>query len=185
MHRQDLIKKLEAYNPEFEAEQEFRVRFLDFIKNNKDCFERTLPEGHITGSAWIVNHDKTKFLMTHHQKLDRWLQLGGHADGDTDIINVATKEALEESGLHSVKLLSQEIFDIDIHTIPARKQDPEHLHYDVRFLFEADEQESLIVSNESKNLGWLTIDELQASCGENDSIFRMAKKTRRKSLLKH
>ncbi|MEP2770989.1 MAG: NUDIX hydrolase [Fulvivirga sp.] len=185
MHRQALINKLENYNPEFEAEQEFRVRFLDFIKNNPDCFERTLLEGHITGSAWIVNHDRTKFLMTHHHKLDRWLQLGGHADGDSDIINVATNEALEESGLKSIKLIIQDIFDIDIHTIPARKQDPEHLHYDVRFVFEADEQEPLVVSNESKNLGWLTYEELIKTCGENDSIFRMAEKTRRKSLLKN
>ena len=184
MHRQDLIKKLEDYNPEFEAESEFRVRFLSFIKQNKDCFERTLLEGHITGSAWIVNHDRTKFLMTHHKKLDRWLQLGGHADGDPDVINVAKNEALEESGLKSIKLISNAIFDIDIHTIPARKQDPEHLHYDVRFLFEADEQESLVVSRESKNLGWLTYDQLEAYCGLNDSIFRMAKKSQRLLLQK-
>lgn len=185
MHREALINKLENYNPEFEAEREFRVRFLNFINNNPNCFERTLLEGHITGSAWIVNHDRTKFLMTHHQKLDRWLQLGGHADGDSDIINVATNEALEESGLKSIKLISQDIFDIDIHTIPARKQDPEHLHFDVRFLFEADEQEPLVVSNESKNLAWLTYEKLIKTCGENDSIFRMAKKTRTKSLLKN
>ena len=182
MHRQDLIKKLENYNPEFEAEQEFRVRFLGFIKNNTDCFERTLAEGHITGSAWIVNSDRTKFLMTHHQKLDKWLQLGGHADGDTNIIRVATKEAEEESGLKSIRLKSTDIFDIDIHTIPARKNEPEHLHYDIRFLFEADESEQLQVSVESKDLAWLTYDELKHACGENDSIFRMAEKINRASL---
>lgn len=177
MHRQDLINKLNDYSPEFEAEKEFRASFLSFVKQNPECFERSLEEGHVTGSAWIINKTGTKVLLTHHHKLDRWLQLGGHADGDPDIINVATKEALEESGLKSIRLVSQSIFDIDIHTIPARKTDPEHLHYDIRFLFQADENEPLVVSNESKDLAWVELDKLAALVESNDSIMRMMQKS--------
>ncbi|MBL6448359.1 NUDIX hydrolase [Fulvivirga sp. 29W222] len=177
MHRQDLIKKLNKYSPEFEAEKEFRASFLSFIERNINCFERSLKEGHITGSAWIINETSTKALLTHHHKLNRWLQLGGHADGDPDIINVATKEALEESGLKSIRLVSKSIFDIDIHTIPARKADPEHLHYDIRFLFKADENEPLVISSESKDLAWVEMDKLETLVESNDSIIRMMQKS--------
>lgn len=176
MHRKDLTNKITVYNPEFDEEVKFRVSFLSFIRQHTDCFERSLKIGHITGSAWIINQSRDKALLTHHRKLNRWLQLGGHADGDSDIIRVASKEAEEESGLKSLRLLETNIFDIDIHTIPARKEDPEHLHYDVRFLFEADENEELIVSNESKELAWVSFDELKKVTNENDSILRMVKK---------
>lgn len=176
MHRQKLIQQLEGYSPEFEVEKEFRASFLSFIKANADCFERTLEQGHITGSAWIVNDKRDKALLTHHFKLDRWLQLGGHADGDPDIMRVSTREAMEESGL-SVKLLNNNIFDIDIHTIPARKSEPEHLHYDIRFLFIADDKEPLTLNNESKELAWLSKHQLEEFTGGNESILRMAAKS--------
>ncbi|ELR72319.1 Adenosylhomocysteinase [Fulvivirga imtechensis AK7] len=177
MHRQKILEQLQSYSPELEAEKQFRASFLAFIEVNSTCFERSLQEGHITGSAWIINHERDKALLTHHFKLDRWLQLGGHADGDPDIIRVATKEATEESGLSSIELVSDQIFDIDIHTIPARKAEPEHLHYDVRFLFKADEQEPLVVNRESKELAWLYKNELWKLSNNNESILRMAEKS--------
>ncbi len=176
MHRKDLIEKITNYSPEFEEEVKFRASFLSFIQQHPNCFERSLEIGHITGSSWIVNHTRTKALLTHHRKLNRWLQLGGHADGDPDIIRVSSKEAQEESGLKSLKLVNNYIFDIDIHTIPARKSEPEHLHYDVRFLFEADENEALVISEESKELQWVPFNELKKVTDENDSILRMVKK---------
>ncbi len=177
MHRQTLLNKLKAYSPENEEELVFRASFLTFMANNANCFERSLLEGHITGSAWIVNKTGDKALLTHHKKLNRWLQLGGHADGETDIIKVATNEAIEESGLTSLTLVSQSIFDIDIHPIPARGHEPEHLHYDVRFLYEADEHEPLKVSDESHNLGWISFSELAHYTANNASILRMAEKS--------
>ena len=177
MHRQALVEKLTEYRPEFEIEVEFRASFLSFIKQYSDCFERTQKVGHITGSAWIINKTGNKALLTHHKKLDRWLQLGGHADGEPDVIKVSRKEAEEESGLMSLQLHSENIFDIDIHTIPARKADPEHLHYDVRFLFIADENESLTISQESKNLAWIAFEDLKIKSNHNESILRMAKKS--------
>lgn len=178
MHRQALVKKLEEYSPEFEEEVEFRASFLSFIKQYSDCFERTQKLGHITGSSWIINKTGNKALLTHHKKLDRWLQLGGHADGEPDIIKVSRKEAEEESGLKSLQLYSENIFDIDIHIIPTRKTEPEHLHYDVRFLFIADEDEALTISEESKNLAWIPFEELEVKSNHNESILRMAKKSR-------
>lgn len=176
MHRQDLIRKLEAYSPEFEEEKKFRASLLTFIEKNSACFERTLQEGHITGSGWIVNESRSKALLTHHRKLDKWLQPGGHADGDADIVRVATKEVVEESGLGSVRLISSAIFDIDIHLIPGFGATPEHLHYDVRFLFEADEAEPLTITRESKDLAWIALNQLRYYTDSNDSILRMAKK---------
>lgn len=178
MHRKDLIQKLENYSPEDNNEKVFRASFLSFINAHEDCFERSLQIGHITGSAWIVNKTYDKALLTHHKKLNRWLQLGGHADGETDIVKVSTKEALEESGLSSLELVSESLFDIDIHTIPARKSDPEHLHYDIRMLFTADENEPFTVSSESNNLGWISLEELGYYSQNNESILRMAEKTK-------
>lgn len=177
MHRNSLLQKLENYIPEDGEEIQFRDSFFQFISSYPDCFERTQQKGHITGSAWIINQSFDKALLTHHRKLDRWLQLGGHADGESNIIKVSQKEASEESGLQSLKLLSEDIFDIDIHPIPERKNEPEHLHYDVRFLFQADEYEPFYISEESINLGWIALDQLEEKTKKNASILRMARKT--------
>ena len=176
MHRSPLLAQLDAYNPINSEEIAFKKDMRCFITENEHCFERTLSSGHITGSAWVVNYSFSKALLTHHSKLDRWLQLGGHADGNTDIIAVASKEAEEESGLESLELVSKSIFDIDIHTIPAHKIEPEHLHYDIRFLFKADENEILHVSSESKSLKWIPLEQLSVYTRCNKSILRMADK---------
>ena len=75
------------------------IRFIDFVESHDDCFERLLQVGHVTASAWVLNPDASKTLLTHHRKLNKWLQLGGHADGDTNVLNVATREVMEESGI--------------------------------------------------------------------------------------
>ncbi len=177
MNSKNLIAKLSSYFPQSKVEQDFKSSFLEFVHTYDNCFERTLRIGHITGSAWIVNQSFDKALLTHHKKLNRWLQLGGHADGESDVLKVSTKEAIEESGLSSLKPHSLEIFDIDIHTIPARGVEPEHLHYDIRFLFVADDMEELQISSESKDLAWINIEDLAKLTENNESISRMAKKS--------
>ncbi len=153
------------------------VGLLDaFVRRQPDCFERTcFEDGHITGSAWIVCPQRRRVLLTHHRKLKKWLQLGGHSDGDANTLRVATREAEEESGLR-MKPLSEGMFDIDIHTIPARGDDPEHKHYDVRFLFEADDHAPLTISDESNDLRWVLIEELHNLTSE-ESVLRMAHKS--------
>ena len=175
MHRQPLLDQLTAYAAKHPEEAATVSRFIDFVKAEADCFERSLAAGHVTGSAWIVNEDGTQTLLTHHAKLDRWLQLGGLADGEADVLAVALKEAREESGLHDFVPVGDGIFDLDIHPIPARKTDPEHLHYDVRYVLRATGNTNYIVSDESHDLRWVTLDQVAELTGE-ESMLRMVRK---------
>ncbi len=149
-----------------------------FVETHTDCFERSLSVGHVTGSAWILDRQRAFALLTHHRKLDKWLQPGGHADGDSDILRVAMREAREESGLEEIRPVSEDIFDVDIHAIPARKTEPAHLHYDVRFLLEADRNAPLALSEESRSLRWVALDRI-AQLNPEESIARMVVKARR------
>ena len=179
MDRNNLIQQLQNYKTAYSREKEFIPAFLQLLNNYNNCYDRSLEHGHITGSSWIIDQSKKYVLLTHHQKLDKWLQLGGHADGDENVQNVAFREAEEESGLKKIRLLKSGIFDIDIHTIPARKGEQEHLHYDIRYLFEADRSEPLSINHESKALEWVALDEISDKVNRNDSIIRMVEKSAR------
>lgn len=176
MHRRALLSLLSAYEPSSPEDDAARERIAAFVRSHADCFERSLLEGHVTGSAWIVDASRSCCLLTHHRKLDRWLQLGGHADGDPDVLAVAMREAREESGLASLRAVAVSIFDCDVHAIPARKAEPEHFHYDVRFLLEADAGEPLVVSEESRQLAWVALGEVAALSGDA-SVVRMVAKS--------
>ncbi len=158
-------------------EAEMTAATLAFVEAEPRCAERSLAVGHLTGSAWIVNRERTRTLLTHHRKLNKWLQLGGHADGDLDLAAVALREAQEESGLRNLRLVSPVLFDVDRHRIPARGTEPEHWHYDLRFVFEADPDEALVLSDESHDLAWIEIARL-ADFNDEESMLRMARKTR-------
>jgi len=119
MHRNPLRQLLASYPIIYPDDKTHLKRVEAFVEKYPRCFERNLAIGHITGSAWIVSPDRLHVLMTHHKKLNRWLQLGGHADGNPDVFTVALREAQEESGLKRIKPLAQQIFDIDVHPIPA------------------------------------------------------------------
>lgn len=176
MHRRPLLDLLAGYRP-FDADDAAACeRIRAFVAANADCFERSLLEGHVTGSAWIVDASRSRCLLTHHRKLERWLQLGGHADGEADVLGVAMREAREESGLASLRVVTPAIFDCDVHLIPARKSEPDHWHYDVRFLFEADPDEALVVSEESKELAWVALTGVAPLSGDA-SVMRMVAKT--------
>ena len=151
-------------------------RLQSFVEDNPRCFSRELGIGHVTGSAWLLDRAMKRVLLTHHKKLDIWVQLGGHADGESDISRVALREAVEESGIDTVELLAPDIFDIDIHLIPARGSEPEHYHYDCRFLLVADADESFVVSDESHNLAWIPLGEV-ARYSTEESMSRMVQKT--------
>jgi len=175
MHREKLLQLLSRHRPADEREHESHERMLAFVRGHADCFERSLAVGHITGSAWLISADGARALLTHHRKLNMWLQLGGHADGDSDVLAVALREAHEESGLTDIEPVSTEIFDVDVHRIPARKNEPQHWHYDVRFLVRATGSERISVSDESHDLRWVTPEEL-AALDVDASVRRMAKK---------
>jgi len=177
MHRQWILEKITQYQPENSADQLQKERLTKFVQNNSDCFMRENLAGHITGSAWIIDPDFTQSLMTHHFKLDQWLQLGGHSDGDSNTLDVALREVTEESGLKNIKPFHENIFDIDIHDIPARPGTPEHLHYDVRFIIVADPNEPLIRQvEESNDLQWIPLEKV-GEYNPRESIVRFVRKT--------
>lgn len=139
------------------------------------AFERRRLDGHFTASCWLVSADGRRALLTHHRKLDRWLQPGGHADGDTDLARVALREAQEETGVAELAV-DAGIFDIDRHRIPARGDEPEHWHYDVRYVIRAGADERFVVSDESHALAWRGVAEIAADPSMDDSLRRMARR---------
>jgi len=181
-NREKLKVQFENYRTPYEEESDFVQSFMDLLGDEK-AFVRERLAGHFTASAWIVNKRRTHTLLTLHRKLGRWLQLGGHADGNENLLEVALTEAKEESGLSSLQLVDSSIFDLDMHIIPERKHVPEHFHYDVRFMIEADIAEPLQISNESLSLAWITFDSVQDMIGYNPSILRMLEKTSRSEIL--
>jgi 8-oxo-dGTP pyrophosphatase MutT (NUDIX family) len=177
MNRQYILQQLHAHKPADEHERTMREAILRFVEAYENCAARSLLVGHLTGSAWVVDEELTHALLTHHRKLDLWVQLGGHVEEDADMLAAAWREAREESGLTEVRCLSEEIFDVDVHAIPARPGEPEHFHYDIRFLFQADRRAPLVVSSESKELAWLSLPEIETLTQE-ESVLRMVRKTR-------
>jgi 8-oxo-dGTP pyrophosphatase MutT (NUDIX family) len=169
-----LIALLDEYRQRHSDELDTIEQTCALIRTEPRCFERDCWRGHITGSAWLVDATATRVLLTHHAKLNRWLQLGGHSDGDANPLRVACREAEEESGL-SVQPVFASLFDLDIHPIPARLQEPAHLHFDLRFALRVVGSERFTPSSESHELQWVPIAELDRFTRER-SMARMAEK---------
>ncbi len=186
MHRQPLLKMLQLYASHYLDEATVVRRITSLVNRSSDCFERTCRPGHITGSAWVLSHDRTQCLLVHHRKLNRWLQPGGHADGQTDIEAVALREAQEESGLQHLDFqLNDGVLvplDIDVHIIPARLEaatktilEDAHEHHDIRFLLLAADGQELVLSEESHDLRWFSREEL-LNITDEESVLRMQRK---------
>ncbi|AHM60005.1 NUDIX hydrolase [Flammeovirgaceae bacterium 311] len=177
MTRNHLLAELRLYKPYSQREQEHLRKITSLLEREGDCFLRSRADGHFTASAWVVSPDLQQVLLMHHRKLDKWLQPGGHADGDTNLPGVALREAHEESGLTSLRLLRTEIFDVDVHPIPARGDEKEHYHYDLRYLLTANPNEKLLPNGESKGFAWVSVHEVEKLTAANPSILRMVNKT--------
>lgn len=180
MHRSILIGLLLQHRTPFNAEAGYVARTLRFVERHADCFDRDLLPGHITGSVWVVNPDRDRVLLLHHGKHFQWFQPGGHADSDHDILRVALRETQEETGLpaEQIRLVSADLFDVDIHTIPAGQWGPQHRHYDMRFLVEIDDRLDIPGSHESNAVAWVDLAEVPRY-NNNLSTLRMVEKTRR------
>ena len=178
MHRAAVLALLRAHAvlPLDPHESAMTAAIIRFVEEHADCFLRSCLTGHLTGSAWIVDPARTRTLLTHHRKLGKWLQLGGHADGETDLLAVALREAREESGLTRLRPAATAPFDVDRHEIPERKGVPAHWHLDLRFLVEGDPAEPLVVSDESHDLAWVDLKRV-ATLNPEESMLRMVRKT--------
>ena len=129
-------------------------------------------------SGWVVDSRRRQALLARHRGLERWLQPGGHIEREETPLDAARREVREETGLARARAVAQGIFDVDVHTIPARANEPEHTHYDVRFLLEASAEAPLAVSEESTELRWVALDEVMLLAGDA-SFQRLVAKTRR------
>ena len=172
--RRNLLNLLSTYAGLGTSEAVSAARFTELLRE-PDCAHRTRSSGHLTGSAWLVSADGSRALLMHHAKLQRWLQPGGHADGDLDLARVALTEAYEETGLTGLSV-APSIFDLDVHEIPARGPEPAHLHWDVRFVVRAGQNEAFVKNAESLDLAWVDIGELSGAPGTEGSVRRMAVK---------
>lgn len=176
MHRHKLINQLEEYRVTFPQENEKVDQILEFVRTYANCFDRELSVGHITASAWLENHTGDMALLGLHKKLGIWTQLGGHADGESDTLGVAIKEAQEESGIDQIEPVKEDIFDIDIHFIPARPGESGHYHYDIRYHLRVTQDVKHSVNDELHELKWITPLVIKELPQLDDSIIRMVKK---------
>jgi len=172
--REEIIDLVKSHNPIDDLEKEHVKNTLAFLKENTNCTSPSNTAGHITASAWVLSPSLSETLLTHHKKLNRWLQLGGHIEDDSTIQEAALREAKEESGIDKINLLESSIFDIDVHKIPSRNGIAEHYHYDLRFVFQADQVE-FVVSPESNDLSWVKLSRV-SDLVTDESILRMCRK---------
>lgn len=169
-----LERLLGAHEPADGRERDDVARVRDFVSRHANPFDRTLVEGHLTGSAFVVDPEG-RLLLTHHRRLDLWVQLGGHADGERCAETVALREAREESGLSDLRFHERLLFgdgrarllDVDVHRIPARASEPEHDHLDLRFLLATSEPLAIVADpSETRALEWVSLDEARRRCDE-------------------
>jgi 8-oxo-dGTP pyrophosphatase MutT (NUDIX family) len=173
--RLPLARLFDDYLARYPGESEVVGLFRALLAEDGPVFERARLAGHFTGSAWVVSADGQRVLLMHHRKLDRWLQLGGHADGDVHLPRVALREAEEESGLVDLAV-DPAILDLDRHAIPARGSEPEHWHYDVRFVVRATGSEEFVLNEESLALAWKPVADIAEDPAADESLRRMARK---------
>ncbi len=178
MEKRQVIDWLSEIETDFEEENFFRFLALEFVELNDEFWQRSTLSGHLTGSAWVLNPGQDKALLIHHRGLDKWFQPGGHAEPtDASLLETARREASEECGLQGLTLLSEDLFDLDVHIIPAKNDVPEHLHYDLRFVFLAASEDLDPDLAEVKDLNWIPLDTLLRALDTQQSLRRMAIKS--------
>lgn len=186
MSREDVIRKIGEYEPANEQETEDKALMLSWLEHNDDAFSRENAIAHVTVSGWVVNKDRSKVLMVYHNIYDSWSWLGGHSDGETDLLSVAVKEVKEESGLAEVHPVSEDIMSLEVLTVDGHEKKgryvSSHLHMNVTFLLEADSESVLsIKADENSDVAWFTPEEALEKSTEPWFVERIYKKLLAKS----
>ena len=171
MNRQELVRQIKGYVPYNEQEEADKTLILNWIENNDNAFLRDNVVAHMTASAWVVNKDRSRVLMIYHNIYNSWSWLGGHADGETDLLAVAVREVKEEAGITNVRPVSEEIFSLESLTVDGHvkkgKYVSSHLHLNVTYLLEADPEERVSVkADENSGVAWFTPEEALAKSTE-------------------
>ena len=184
-----IIEEIKKYRPCNAQEQRDQALILDFLEKNGDAFLRSNLLAHMTASSWIVNPERTKTLMVYHNLYDSWSWTGGHADGETDLLSVALREAREETGIAHVRPLSPEIFSLEVLTVDGHEKRgeyvPSHLHMNVTYLLEAEESDTLhVCREENSGVAWFTLEEALKASSEPWFVERIYKKLNGKLRMK-
>ena len=177
----DMVSALEAYRPFNEQEARDKAVMLDFLKKNPDAWLRSNLIAHMTASAWVVNEKRDRVLMVYHRIYDSWSWTGGHADGETDLLRVALREVTEETGVRSVRPVTEALFSLEIVNVDGHEKRGEyvssHLHLNVTYLLEADDTEPLrICEDENRGVAWFGLDEALAASTEPWFVERIYRK---------
>lgn len=180
----DLIRQVQRYIPWNEQEEKDREELLLQLRK-EDIFLRENKAAHMTASAWVVNYARDRVLMVYHNIYDSWSWLGGHADGERDLLSVAVKEVKEESGIGDVTPLMSDIFSLEILTVDGHEKNgiyvPSHLHLNVTYLLEADENERTSTKpDENSGVGWFTLEDAVEASSEPWFRERIYRKLNRK-----
>lgn len=167
----DLLEELERYIPWNEQERRDREELLRRLRAGEALYTRDNRSAHLTASAWVVSPDRRRVLMAYHNLYNSWAWLGGHADGERDLLSVALREAREESGLEHVRPLSERIYSLEILTVDGHEKRGEyvssHLHLNVTYLLEADPAEPVQCKpDENSRVGWFPLAEAVAASSE-------------------
>ena len=176
-----ITKEIQKFCPFNEQEAADKAQMLAFLAENPDAFRRENLPGHMTASAWIVNPRRDKVLMVWHNLYRSWSWTGGHADGQRDLLQVALKEAREETGLQHIRPVTEEVFSLEILAVDGHEKRgvyvPSHLHLNVTYLLEASEEEPLsICPEENSGVAWFSLEETLEKSNEPWFVDRIYKK---------
>ena len=174
----DIAKQILEYIPVNEQEEKDKAILLEWLSSGKDVFSRKNAAAHFTVSSWVVNPERTKVLMIYHNIYDSWAWMGGHSDGETDLLYVAEKEAREESGIKNLKPVSEDIASIEIVTVSGHEKRgeyvPSHLHLNVTYILEAEEEQEIYIKpDENSGVMWIDVDDIKNKSTEKWFVERI------------
>ncbi len=181
-----MIEQIRRYIPFNEQEEQDKIEMLHWLMQDGDVYVRSCRAAHMTASAWVVSKDRQYVLMAYHNLYQSWAWLGGHADGERDLLSVARREATEESGVEHIRAVSEEIFSLEVLTVEGHEKRgayvPSHLHLNVTYFFEADMDEHTRAKiDENSAVGWIHVDDLEKMVSEPWMMQRIYSKLRTKA----